>query len=207
MLAAAQKHFRERSGTAAEEAVSLAEISTKSVLDSTPYSLDDRLARIDTLSAVGLPVLVTDLPEFYRLEAYLSRYSKRDLLFVVGAELLAQAFREEYYEKLEGGAFEGLGRLFKRWVRFVVYPARQRQTNILLTAENVKVSPRMRHLLQYLLEGGQVEPLREYQEEHLGEAAPDVLADLQSGGRSWEAEVPEAVTSLIKERRLFGYPG
>jgi hypothetical protein len=207
MLTAAQNHFRERSGSAADEAVSLAEISTKSVLDSTPYSLDDRLARIDTLSAVGLPVLVTDMPEFYRVEAYLSRYSKRDLLFVVGAELLALAFREEYYEKLEGGAFEGLGRLFKRWVQVAVYPARQRHANTLLTAENVEVPPRMRHLLQYLLESGQVEPLRKYQEEHLGEAAPDVLAGLQLGGRSWEAHVPEAVTALIKQRRLFGYPG
>lgn len=207
MLAAAVKMFRERSGSAADEVVSLAEISTKNPLDPTPCTLDDLLARIDTLSALGLPALVTNLPEFYRLEAYLSRYSKRDLLFVVGAELLEQAFREEYYEKLEGGAFEALGRLFKRWVRLVVYPWRQAHSNTLLTAENIEVSPRMRHLLRYLLESGQVESLREYREEHLGVAAADVLADLQAGGRSWEAHVPEAVSALIKQRRLFGYLG
>jgi hypothetical protein len=135
MVAAAVKQFREGGGSSAEEVVSLAEISTKNMLDPKPYPLDDLLARIDMLSTVGLPALVTDLPEFYRLEAYLSRYSKRDLLFVVGAELLQLAFREEYYEKFEGGAFEALGRLFKRWVRIVVYPARQRHTNRLLTAE------------------------------------------------------------------------
>ena len=65
----------------------------------------------------------------------------------------------------------------------------------------------MRHLLQHLLENGQIEPLRDYREEHLGASAASVLEDLQSGGRSWEAQVPEAVTALIKERRLFGYPG
>jgi hypothetical protein len=32
-------------------------------------------------------------------------------------------------------------------------------------------------------------------------SAPDVLADLQSGGRSWETHVPEAVSALIKQRR------
>jgi hypothetical protein len=207
MLTAAKKRFREGSGSQADEAVSLAEISTKNVLDPTHYTPDDLLARIDTLSAVGLPVLVTDFPEFYRVEAYLSRYSKRDLLFVVGAELLAQAFREEYFEKLDGGVFEALGRLFKRWVRIVVYPARPAQTNTLLTAENVELSPHMRHLLGYLLECGQLEPLREYREEYLGVTAASVLQDLQSGGGSWEAQVPEAVTALIKERRLFGYPG
>jgi hypothetical protein len=207
MLTAAKKHFRERSGSEADEAVFLAEISTKNVLDPTHYTPDDLLARIDTLSAVGLPVLVTDFPEFYRVEAYLSRYSKRDLLFVVGAELLAEAFREKYFEKLDGGVFEALGRLFKRWVRIVVYPARPAHTNTLLTAENVELSPRMHHLLGYLLESGQVEALREYQEKHLGVTAASVLEDLQSGGESWEAQVPEAVSALIKERKLFGYPG
>jgi hypothetical protein len=144
MLAAAERQFRERSGPAAAETVSLAEISTKSVLDPTLYTVDDLLARIDTLSAVGLLVLVTDLSEFYRVEAYLSRYSKRDLIFVVSTEILAQAFREEYFEKLDGGVFEALGRLFKRWVRIVAYPVRLAHSNSLLTAENIELSPRMR---------------------------------------------------------------
>jgi hypothetical protein len=206
MLAAATRQFRERSGPVADDIVSLAEISTKNVLDPTPYTPDDLLARIDTLWALGLPTLVTDLPEFYRLEGYLSRYSKREVLFVLGAETLARTFQEEYYETLEGGAFEGLGRLFKRWVRVGVYPSRQAHSKVLLTAENVEVSPRMRHLLRYLLESGQVEPLRDYREEHLSASAASVLQDLQSGGRAWEAQVPEAAAALIKQRRLFGYP-
>jgi len=175
MLAAATKQSRERSGPAADGIVMLAEISTQNVLDPTPYTQDDLLARIDTLSALDLPALVTDLAEFYRLEAYLSRYSKRALSFVVGAELLEQAFRDEYYENLDGGALEALGRLFKRWVRVVVYPSRRAHTDTLLTAENIDVSPRMRHLLQYLLESGQVEPLRDYREEHLSSSAASVL--------------------------------
>jgi hypothetical protein len=206
MLAAATRQFRERSGPSADELVCLAAISTKNVLDPTPYTPHDVLGRIDTLWALGLPTLVTDLPEFYRLEGYLSRYSKREVLFVVGAESLARAFQEEYYETLDGGAFEGLGRLFKRWVRAGVYPSRQAHSNLVLTAENVEVSPRMRHLLRYLLESGQVEPLYDYREEHLSESAADVLEDLQSGGRTWEAHVPEAAATLIKQRRLFGYP-
>ncbi len=206
MLAAATKQLRER-GSERNEIVSFAEISTKDVLDPMPCTLDDLLARIDTLAALGLPTLVTDLPEFYRLDAHLSRYSKRELVFVVGAETLARIFREDYYEKLDGGAFEGVGRLFKRWVRVAIYPSPQPHSGTLLTAENVEVSPRMRHLLQYLLESGQVEPLRDYCEEHIRASAASVLMDLQSGGRTWEAQVPEAAAALIKRRRLFGYPG
>ena len=207
MLAAATKQFCERSGTAENQFVSLAEIATKNPLDPTPYTPDDLLARIDTLSALGLPTLVTDLAEFYRLEAYLSRYSKREVVFVASAETLARTFREEYYEKLDGGAFEGLGKLFKRWVHFAVYPSRQAHTNTLLTAENIAVTPPMHHVLQYLLESGQVEPLRDYREEYVRASAGSILADLQSGGRTWEAQVPEAAAALIRRRRLFGYPG
>ena len=206
MLAAAAKQFRERSGSD-EEVVSVAEISTQNVLDAKPYNPDDVLARVDTLAALGLPVLVTDLAEFYGVEEYLSRYSKRDVAFAIGAKILERALREEYYEKLDGGLLEGLGRLFKRRVRFVVYPSRQADTNVLLTAENVEVSPHIRHLLRFLVESGQVDPLREYREESLGVAAAAVLADLQSGGTSWETQVPEAVANLIKQRRLFDYPG
>jgi hypothetical protein len=206
MLAAAAKQFRERSGSAAE-VVSLAEISTKNVLDHTSYPPEDLLARVDTLSAVGLPTLVSDLPEFYGLEEYLSGYSRRDIVFAAGAKVLERALREEYYEKLDGGLLEGLGRLFKRRVRFVVYPSRQPGREALLTAENIEVSPAIRHLLRYLLETGQVDPLREYREEHAGVTAAVVLADLQSGGSSWEAHVPEVVAALIKQRRLFGHPG
>jgi hypothetical protein len=91
-------------------------------------------------------------------------------------------------------------------VRVGVYPSRQAHSNVLVTAENVDVSPRMRHLLKYLLESGQVEPLHDYREENLSESAANVLQDLQSGGRAWEAQVPEAAATLIKRRRLFGYP-
>jgi hypothetical protein len=206
MLAAAAKQFRERTGST-DEVVSLAEISTKNVLDSAPYDPGDVLARVDTLSALGLPALVTDLPEFYGLEEYLSRYSKRDIAFVVGAKVLGRALRDEYYEKLDGGLLEGLGRLFKRRVRFLVYPSRQADSNTLQTAENVELSPHVRHLLQYLLESGQVDPLREYKEEYIGASGAVVLADLRLGGTSWDAQVPEVVAALIKQRRLFGYPG
>jgi hypothetical protein len=75
MLAAPTRQFRKRSGPAADEIVCLAEISTQNALDPTPNTPDDLLARIDTLWALGLPTLVTDLPEFYRLVRSAKSYS------------------------------------------------------------------------------------------------------------------------------------
>jgi hypothetical protein len=76
-----------------------------------------------------------------------------------------------------------------------------------LEADKSQASPGFLSRCPSCWRAGQVEPLREYREEHLGVSAADVLADLQSGGRSWEAHVPEAVVALIKQRRLFGCSG
>ena len=90
-------------------------------------------------------------------------------------------------------------------MRFVVYPTRQAHTDMLMTADNVDVSPAIRHLLRYLIDNGQVEPLREYRQESLGVTGAAVLADLQAGGKYWEAQVPEEAAELIKQRRFFDY--
>ena len=77
----------------------------------------DFLARADTINAVGKMVLISNYAEYYKLAAYVQRYTKSRIGIVLGIPNLKELFDEKYYELLEGGILDlwpgGYGRA--RW--------------------------------------------------------------------------------------------
>ncbi len=69
----------------------------------------DFLARVDILGALGRTVLISRFGEYYRLAAYLSRYTDKMIGLVMGVPSLMEIFDEKYYLNLEGGILEALG--------------------------------------------------------------------------------------------------
>jgi hypothetical protein len=163
MLAAATEQLR--AAPDREVAVSLAEIATAD-----PPAPDDTradlLGRLDGLAAAGLPALVTDLAELYRVADYLLRYATPRVVFVAGTRTFAALFRERPFENLRGGVFEALGRLFTRGVTLALYPDRDPGTGELLRASAVAVPPEYRHLLRHLLDNQLIHELDERPARH-----------------------------------------
>jgi hypothetical protein len=203
MLAAATDQLGPAEG--GEEALSLAEITTTDPLSPVDADGADLLARVDVLAAAGLPTLVSDVAESFRLATYLHRYAAPRVVLVVGTQAFADLFRDKPFEALEGGVFEALGRLFTRWVRLALYPQRDPRTGERLTASALPVQPEYRHLLQHLLDNQLINELRALPDESPPAVAAEVLDDLQAGGTAWESAVPLAAASVIKKRRLFAY--
>jgi hypothetical protein len=157
MLAAATEQLQEAPDR--EVAVSLAEISMADRRAPDDVRAD-LLGRLDTLAAAGLPTLVTDIGELFRVAAYLRRYATPRVVFVAGTQTFAALFREKPFENLQGGVFEALGRLFTRGVTLALYPDRDPRTGELLRASTVAVPPEYRHLLRHLLDNGLIHELR-----------------------------------------------
>ena len=84
--------------------------------------LRDFLARADMLAACGKTVLISDYFEYYRLAAYLARYTKKKIGITMGAGSLCELFDEKYYARLDGGILESFGRLFKNDLKLYIYP-------------------------------------------------------------------------------------
>ena len=84
--------------------------------------LRDFLARADVLAACGKTVLISDYFEYYRLAAYLARYTKEKIGITMGAGSLCELFDEKYYTRLDGGILESFGRLFKNDLKLYIYP-------------------------------------------------------------------------------------
>lgn len=187
--------------------VELMEITMRNLLSAGKIDLNDFLARADMLAAVGKTVLISDYFEYYRLAAYLTRYTTMPIAVTMGVGSLAELFNEEYYAKLEGGILEAFGKLFTKDLRVYVYPLRDRATGLLNTADSVKIPPNLRNLFRHLVDRGRIEQLGNFDETVLHIFSRDVLRRIKENDAEWENMVPPQITEMIKRRRFFGCRG
>jgi hypothetical protein len=205
MVESAQAQFTEELGPEAPPAVELMEITMRNLLASGSIDLRDFLARADVLAAVGKTVLISDYFEYYRLAAYLTRYTNYPIGITLGVASLRDLFNEQYYAGLEGGILEAFGKLFTKDLRIYVYPLRNAESGELNTVENVELAGEIRSLYAHLVEHGRVRQLKRFDEGVLHIFSRDVLKRISAGDSSWEGMVPEAVAKIIQKKRFFGY--
>lgn len=122
MLRCAGSQFLQEPGVLDEEVVILMEITMHSLQATGEIDYDDFLARVDTLSILGYNVLISNYFEFYRLIAYVRRYTTKMVGMALGINTLLEVFNDAHYKNLEGGILEASGRLFKENTKLYVYP-------------------------------------------------------------------------------------
>ena len=206
LAAAALRRF-EQTTTDVEpgETVSIMEITMRNLLAQGEVDLADFLSRADVLATTGHTVMVSDYVEYYRLAAYLFRYTTRPIGLAMGAMNLREVFDEAYYSKLEGGILESFGRLFKNNLKLFVYPYIDEHTRELVTLDNLQVPPALRQLFGYLVDRGCIVQLTDFNRGYLGIYSHDVLSKIGPNNTEWESMVPPAVAAVIKARGLFGF--
>lgn len=205
MLDCARSMFLREEPVKNQEPEILMEITMKNLLAHGELDLRDFLDRVDMLGTIGRTVLISNYGEYHRLVNYLTRYTDTMVGLPLGVPAMAEIFDEQYYQDLEGGILEGLGRLFKKGVKLYVYPLLKADGE-LVTAHNFRVAPNLRHLYTHLLENGFIEAMENYQPDYLTIRAPEVLGLIRAGDASWQKMVSPEVAEIIRERRLFGHP-
>jgi hypothetical protein len=210
MLRSAQERFARDAETAEEAPVSLMEITMQNLkgLNGQPngeIDLRDFLARADVLAACGMTVLISDYFEYYRLAAYLSRYTKKRIGITMGAGSVYDLFDEKYYAQLDGGILESFGRLFKNDLKLYVYPLMNRKTGELTTVENLQVAPELRKLYEYLVQKGGIVQLDNYNPAFLSIFSRDIIQQIKAGDPAWTESVPPEVAEVIRRRGFFGH--
>lgn len=205
MLRGAYEKFSQESGVRGEDVVQLTEITMNNLLSGGELDYRDFLARVDLLAAVGMTVLISNYFEYYRLAAYLSRYTKKRIGITMGAASLRELFDEKWYSHLEGGILESFGRLFKNDLKLYIYPLLDPATGDLTAVQNLEVAPTLRKLYEFLVERGCIEQLSNFEDKYLPIFSRDVLLKIRDGDAAWEAMVPPEVAEVIKRRGFFGY--
>ncbi len=190
---------------------------------------EDFLARIDVITSLGHNVLVSNYFEFFNLSEYFRRYTQKPIGIVLGINNLIEIFDEEYYDNLDGGILEALGRLFKSNIKMYIYPmskhsvthykeieqnkmihqmeSQKTETEDLITAETLVVKTHLQNLYEYLLHNHFIVPIHNCDKSLFNIFSRDILKKISEGDDSWEDAVPAEVASIIKVRKLWNYPG
>ena len=205
MMTAGQRQFSQIAAVDEKEIVSLAEITMNSLASGDNVDGADFLARVDLLASQGYTVMISDYLRYFRLRAYLRRYTQKPIGIVLSVRDFGVLFDEKYYEGLEGGILEAFGKLFPDNTHVYVYPARSRDNGELVTLDTVQVPAHLRNLFAHLKDNGKLIAIHPLDENHLHIDAADVLAALRRGDPGWDADVPEAVAERIISGRLLRY--
>jgi hypothetical protein len=206
MLHCALAQFEKEPGNQGEEPLVVTEMTLRHLQEGdAPINDRDYLDRVDLLRTLGRPVLITNFGEFYRLAQYLQRHTTKLIGLAMGASTLREIFEEKYYAHLAGGILESFGRMFKNDLKLYVYPMLDPVAGTTATAADFRVSPRLQHLYNYLVDNGHIQPIRDYKAEFLGVFSRDVYQKIREGDPTWVHDVPPNAALLICQRQLFGY--
>jgi hypothetical protein len=204
MLRCGYEKFSREPGVVGEDVVQIIEITMNNLLEAGILDYRDFLTRVDLLAAVGMTIMISNYFEYYRLAAYLSRYTKKRIGITMGAASLRDLFNEKWYTHLEGGILESFGRLFKNDLKLYIYPLLDPVTGDLTAVQNLEVAPDLRKLYEYLVERGCIEQLSNFNDKYLSIFSGDVLQKIRDGDATWEDMVPPEVAEIIQCRGYFG---
>ena len=228
MLTCATAQFMQEPMVKGKEMLVLMEITMNNLLAEGDLDANDFLARVDMLGHIGFTTLISNYFEFYRLVSYFRRYTKEMIGVTMGINNLLEIFNEKYYEELEGGILESMGRMFCHAVKLYIYPMRQDAydrylasghpasahpsnashafaSTVMITARNLQVSDHLRNLYAHLLENHNLDCIIGSNPDYLNIFSRDVLQRIKSGDDSWIRMVPAMVAEIIKQRQLLGY--
>ncbi len=205
MLDAALMKFEQVFDAEPGETLPVMEISMHNLAEQGDVCLEDLLSRAEVLATTGCTVMISDYREYYRLAAYLFRYTNRPIGLAMGLGTLRSLFEEQHYEGLDGGILESLGRLFKEQLTLLIYPLKNKSSGEIEGLDSLALESSLHHLFDYLRDRQCIVPLEDISHRYLDIHSPDVLNMIASGSGEWTNMVPESVAAAIMERSLFGY--
>ena len=78
------------------------------------------------------------------------------------------------------------------------------QKNKIIDSSNLVVSRSMKNLYKYFVKNLRILDISDYNRTYLSIFSWDVLKKIQSNQKGWESSLPDNVSDLIKEKKLFG---
>jgi hypothetical protein len=205
MIKAGLSHFAKDIGEDPKEIVTISEITISTLKeDSGEIAKEDFLARVDLMCTMGQKVLITNLPQYYKLSRYFAKLNVPHLGLVLGIYNFQQIFTEQY-SNVVGGILGALGQLFRENVKVYIYPYKSEKGSI-EKLTNLRVPTELNLLLEHLKGMKQIEDVAGFDKDILHIYSSKVLQMIINNEDRWEEMVPPSVAKAINDKCLFGHP-
>ena len=205
MLKKGQSQFEQEADVDDDKICVLSELTLRSLEDG-KHNINEKdfLDRVDILCSLGQTVLISNFHEYFKLVAYLSRFSKLKMALIMGMPNLEYIFDEKHYTHVEGGILSAFANLFGHKIKLYLYPTIDDQGAV-LNLKSFKPAPHLKGLYQYLMDNSKLEDIKKSDEKLMNIRTDKVLDMIQQGPGEWEQLVPSSVAAMIKENALFGF--
>jgi hypothetical protein len=187
-----------------EKTISIFEITLSNLLSGqSDVNEQDFLDRAELLCSSGKTVMITNFQEYYKLSDYFSNYTTKKTVMTMGVDNLIKVFEDKYYSNLSGGILEAFGKLFKYNIEIYLYPLIKGEK--LIDSSNLQVEDNMKNLYKYFKDNQKIRDIEDFNKSLLNIYSWKVLEEIKNNSPGWEQKLPEAISKLIKEKKLFGY--
>jgi len=187
-----------------EKTISIFEITLSNLLSGqSDVNEQDFLDRAELLCSSGKTVMITNFQEYYKLSDYFSNYTTKKTVMTMGVDNLIKVFEDKYYSNLSGGILEAFGKLFKHNIEIYLYPLIKGEK--LIDSSNLQVEDNMKNLYKYFKDNQKIRDIEDFNKSLLNIYSWEVLEQIKNNSPGWEQKLPEAISKLIKEKKLFGY--
>lgn len=159
MIRAGLDAFADEHSASTEEIVHFCEVNVARYLSDGVDEVSDLDERVAYITGRGHHVMVTSHLRYFRLGEYFTKNDRRKVGFLLSVDNLRTIFDEGYYEGLEGGILEAMGKLFASDSMLLAYPILTRQDEV-ITAQTFQVNEKLQYLYQHLMHNGRIIPLK-----------------------------------------------
>jgi hypothetical protein len=143
-----KERFVTQTDVAPSQTIPMAEITMSELVNEGEIDTADFLSRIHQLSKQGFPVLISEFFRYFRVRQYLAMYTHEPVAIVTDVDGFQDIIHENYYDGLDGGILEGLGKLFPPSTTAYVCPTNEEGR--LVTLDDMPLEDDLRPLVSYL---------------------------------------------------------
>lgn len=165
------------------------------------FQEQDFLDRVRTLCATGYHVLVSNHVLFYRLKRFLRQSTSEPMAMIIGAQSLPRLFEAKFYQDLEGGMLEGLGKLMDENTHVLVYPSKS--SDSCMTLGTYCSSCEHKNLVDFFTQQKWLRDMSNCDEIEEFINSNQILEMIRSRNPKWKQLVPAALAALIEKEALF----